>query len=1118
MKKPLSMLLALALVIGLLGVVPVQAEDIPDVTEYSYTVTPILSPFTYYLYVKTDNPDPTSFRLVDRESKFYGPDSQGEIFITNGDLDLVQVDPGTYYISQKIYADVVYENESTYRVPGGYIFIARRSYSDGGEFVLMQKTRSGRNLAHDEFVATDVTIPCQPLSTKVSYLIDTCTTEEMSFFEKLDAVQAQLNKLAVYPRSVRDMDTPNENCPYPYLAVSPYPELGLNDHYAMFKSLPVGMLASAGYPFVLNSESFPGTITSVARMLEPSCVVVRAGVHYLRNITFEGETHTYGGAGLGGDDPLYSHRVQKVFTFSGEDDFGTNGTIEGYYTLLRSYQPVAEADAEVYRDLIRGTTFRQTIRATGGTWIKVAMEAGIDPAIGRFGYVVPLGDKVMTLSDAWVDGRYVGNHEAIVLGEKFEDHPTADIVLHDVTFADCNGQIHTQDVAYSYDRDKDAWTAPYFFSGAFSYSTTMGELPEELILTREEVEAMDLDCNSNHLPESGLVYDGMEYPGTPFTLELVTGVSAPETREIFLNRRVVIEAVVQPADAFETRVSWTSSDPSVVEVIDPDAGVIQGNAEGTAVLTVVTLDGSYSASCTVTVLPDPCIDGHNYTATVTEPTCTNWGYTTHTCTVCGDSYNDSYENALGHEWDDGAVTLQPTQTEKGEKTYTCKRCGETRKESIPELSHEHQYATTVTAPTCMDQGYTTHTCECGDSYMDAYVDALGHAWDDGVVTKEPTETENGTKTHNCIRCEAKLIEIIPALGHEHQYTATVTAPTCTDWGYTTYACTLCGDSYVDAYVSPLGHVWDNGVVTKEPTGTEQGEKTYTCTRCGETRTEIIPELEHVHQYAATVTAPTCTAQGYTTHTCACGDSYVYSYERPLGHAWDSGVVTKQPTETEQGEKTCTCTRCGATKTESIPATGGQADKPCDGGVDCPSGKFVDVSTKDWFHEAVDFAVEQGLFGGMGANTFEPNTPMTRAMLVTVLWRYEGKPEAPANTFSDVKAGTWYSDAVSWASANGVVNGVGSNKFDPEGNITREQMATILYRYSDGKGIDTNKQGSLSGFPDADKVSSYAQTAMQWTVAEGIIGGSDGKLLPQGNATRAQVATILMRFIQNIAEE
>ncbi|MGM9523188.1 MAG: hypothetical protein ACI3VU_02060, partial [Faecousia sp.] len=175
MKKQLSMLLALALVLSLLGTVPVRAEEIPDVTDYSYTVTPILSPFTYYLYVKTDNPDPTSFRLVDQSSKFYDEDSRGEIRIkTDNGYYLGYVDPGTYYISQQCYADVVYEDEQTYRVPGGYIFTAYGAYSDGGEFVLLQKTSSGSNILHDTFEETEVTVPCQPLNTMTGYLIDTC--------------------------------------------------------------------------------------------------------------------------------------------------------------------------------------------------------------------------------------------------------------------------------------------------------------------------------------------------------------------------------------------------------------------------------------------------------------------------------------------------------------------------------------------------------------------------------------------------------------------------------------------------------------------------------------------------------------------------------------------------------------------------------------------------------------------------------------------------------------------------------------------------------------------------------------------------------------------------------
>ena len=179
---------------------------------------------------------------------------------------------------------------------------------------------------------------------------------------------------------------------------------------------------------------------------------------------------------------------------------------------------------------------------------------------------------------------------------------------------------------------------------------------------------------------------------------------------------------------------------------------------------------------------------------------------------------------------------------------------------------------------------------------------------------------------------------------------------------------------------------------------------------------------------------------------------------------------------------------------------------------------MDVNPKEWYHPYVDYAVTHGLFGGTSANTFEPESAMTRAMLVTVLWRYEGKPMGYQNTFSDVNAknGSWYIDAVAWAAANGIVGGVGNNKFDPDGNITREQMATILFRYAKKKGIDTSKRGDLSGFPDGSKVESWAKDAVQWTVAEGIIGGSDGKLLPQGSATRAQVATILMRYIEKTA--
>ena len=352
--------------------------------------------------------------------------------------------------------------------------------------------------------------------------------------------------------------------------------------------------------------------------------------------------------------------------------------------------------------------------------------------------------------------------------------------------------------------------------------------------------------------------------------------------------------------------------------------------------------------------------------------------------------------------------------------------------------------------------------------------------------------------------------------HVHSYTQWPVAPTCTEEGYTVYSCN-CGYGYTGNSVPALGHAWDGGTVIKEPLENEAGEKLFSCIRCMATKTESIPALGHTHSYNSTTVAPTCTDKGYTTHTCVCGESYVDSYVPALGHAWDGGVVTKQPTETTEGVKSFTCTRCDATRTESIPATG---DKPCDGGENCPSAKFVDVNTKEWYHPYVDYAVAHGLFSGTGENTFEPETAMTRAMLVTVLWRYEGQPEGYENTFVDVnaKSGSWYIDAVAWAAANNIVGGIGDGKFDPEGKITREQMATILFRYANWKGIDTSKRGDLNTFPDGSKTAGWAKEAMQWTVAEKIIGGSDGKLLPQGSATRAQVATILMRFIENIVNK
>lgn len=239
---------------------------------------------------------------------------------------------------------------------------------------------------------------------------------------------------------------------------------------------------------------------------------------------------------------------------------------------------------------------------------------------------------------------------------------------------------------------------------------------------------------------------------------------------------------------------------------------------------------------------------------------------------------------------------------------------------------------------------------------------------------------------------------------------------------------------------------------------------------------------HVHSYTAVVTAPTCAVQGYTTYTCSCGEYYYDDYVPALGHSYVDGV----------------CTRCGASR---------------------PETRFVDVKLGSWYYKSIVYAVSNGLMNGVGDSKFEPEEGMTRAMLVTVLWRYEGSPKQRPSTFSDVRRGQWYSEAVSWAAKNGIVTGVGDNKFEPDTQITREQIATILYRYAQKKRADTSARGSLSAFPDNGKVNGWAKTALQWCVGEGLIGGTNENgrvyLDPQGTATRAQVATILMRYIEKL---
>ena len=182
--------------------------------------------------------------------------------------------------------------------------------------------------------------------------------------------------------------------------------------------------------------------------------------------------------------------------------------------------------------------------------------------------------------------------------------------------------------------------------------------------------------------------------------------------------------------------------------------------------------------------------------------------------------------------------------------------------------------------------------------------------------------------------------------------------------------------------------------------------------------------------------------------------------------------------------------------------------------------FTDVVAGTWYYGAAAYAYNNGLFAGMTPTTFAPNATMTRAMLVSVLWRLAGAPAPKApNTFVDVPDGAWYTDAVTWAAENGVVSGIGGSRFDPSGFVTREQTAEILYNYAHSKGYDVSARADLTVFPDAGSVSGWAEKALSWANAAGLINGTvrDGQTIldPQGSASRAQVAMILMNYVEHV---
>lgn len=415
-----------------------------------------------------------------------------------------------------------------------------------------------------------------------------------------------------------------------------------------------------------------------------------------------------------------------------------------------------------------------------------------------------------------------------------------------------------------------------------------------------------------------------------------------------------------------------------------------------------------------------------------------------------------------HDWTENTAKRQePTCTADGSAFYSCSTCGGTKTENLPATGH--QYGEPAWTWIGYESASATFTCANDASHEETVAAAVTSA-----VTKEPTCTEDGLRT----------------------YTASVT------FGEKNYT-----DTKTEGIKATGEHVWDNGVVTTEPTCTAKGVKTYTCTKCSATKTEELNALGH--NYETKRTEPTCEKDGKEEEVCSrCGDVRFSRVLPATGHSYRWDPRTRRTV----------CENCGKILDEGgntrpiIPANPGKTDK---------NFPFTDVSKNDGCYDAVDYLYSKGIMNGTSSTKFSPNGELTRAMVVTILYRAQGEPAVhTSGSFKDVAAGCYYTEAVEWAAANNIVKGFTDGTFKPDKSVTREQLAAFLSRfaqYNDAKIIEADGQLSTDAV-----VSGWARKNVEWAVAESILTSVQARNAVQ-NATRAEVAMAIYTYLTKIAK-
>ena len=546
MKKCVSVILTAAILLTVVFcAVPAAAAQtkVEEVAQYSYKIIPLLQPFNEYFFVKTDNPNPKSFRFIDQTTVY---DAKGIISFCN-----------------IAFADIHYDNPETLRVNGGYIFSAYCDDVDGGEIMLQAANVKKESEYQDydywssgKWVNTGKTFTLPRLMDVKDYLIETYAAGD-SFFDKMDAVQKGFSSVCLYDGSNLRGTLERINDYWMAAAVG-HVDQSLYIYSPYDRKDSKALVVTAVYPFRYDSIGFPQIMIKVSKKLDSTSTHQwNEKYHYLVDITCDGVTKSYGGAGNGEGQGINKENIEYI-------TFGENGadfTLENTRERLERYAKLPIEDDVPHDDEL---TWKQIADTVGeGAWVRVV--GNTLPVYGKHdasksvytylyskrsgthfaekelgdGDRMYLGGDLGYTKDTWVDGRYVGIGRRFVPGATFEDHPTSDLLFSEITVPQieydyvCNNYViksiteKPQRALFRYDDELQRWIIDHFSvaSGCADYDNTAEmvrrgmvaqQYLDKMTLTKEQVAAMHVDKNTNVLPPSGYVFDGILPCGTPF--------------------------------------------------------------------------------------------------------------------------------------------------------------------------------------------------------------------------------------------------------------------------------------------------------------------------------------------------------------------------------------------------------------------------------------------------------------------------------------------------------------------------------------------------------------------------------------------------------------------------